>query len=98
MCACGALLRPDVVWIGESLPAASCAQVDDYFHESWIDVALVIGTEATFSYIGDWAPRAKRSGALLVEINPNPTVLTPYVDVKLQEKAGAILGEINKRL
>lgn len=97
-CACGALLRPDVVWIGESLPAASCAQVDDYFRESWIDVALVIGTEATFSYIGDWALRAKRSGALLVEINPNPTVLTPYVDVKLQGRAGAILGEIKKRL
>ena len=97
-CACGALLRPDVVWIGESLPAASRAQVEDYFHESWIDVALVIGTEATFSYIGDWALRAKRSGALLVEINPNPTVLTSYVDVKLQGKAGEILGEINKRL
>lgn len=97
-CACGALLRPGVVWIGESLPTAPCAQVDDYFHQSWIDVALVIGTEATFSYIGDWALRAKRSGALLVEINPNPTVLTQYVDVKLQGKAGEVLEEIRKRL
>ncbi|HXH48302.1 MAG TPA: NAD-dependent protein deacylase [Terriglobia bacterium] len=97
-CACGGLLRPGVVWFGEALPATACAQVEDYFHKSWIDVALVIGTEATFSYIGDWALRAKRSGALLVEINPSPTVLTQYVDVKLEGKAGEILQEVKKGL
>jgi NAD-dependent protein deacetylase/lipoamidase len=97
-CACGGLLRPGVVWFGEALPPVACAQVEDYFHKSWIDVALVIGTEASFSYIGDWALRAKRSGALLVEINPNPTVLTQYVDVKLQGKAGQILEEVEKGL
>jgi NAD-dependent deacetylase len=97
-CDCGGLLRPGVVWFGESLPPVACAQVEDYFHQSWIDVALVIGTEATFSYIHDWALRAKRSGAMLVEINPKPTDLTSYVDVRLQGKAGQILQEVEKGL
>lgn len=97
-CDCGGLLRPGVVWFGEALPPSACALVEDYFHRSWIDVALVIGTEATFSYICDWALRAKRSGALLVEINPSPTVLTQFVDVKLQGKAGQILEELKKGL
>jgi NAD-dependent deacetylase len=34
---------------------------------------------------------AKRSGALLVEVNPEPTPLTSGVDVFLQGTAGSIL-------
>ena len=84
--------------LAATTPAAACAQVEDYFRQTWIDVALVIGTEATFSYIGDWALRAKRSGSLLVEINPSPTVLTPFTDVRLEGKAGEILKEVGKGL
>lgn len=97
-CACGGILRPGVVWFGESLPPDASAHVDDYLRHTHIDVALVIGTEATFGYIGDWALRANRSEALLVEINPNPTVLSPYADVRLQGKAGEILEEVKKGL
>lgn len=98
ICACGGLLRPGVVWFDEYLPPAACAQIEDYFGHTKIDVALVVGTEATFDYIQEWALRAKRSGALLVEINPGETVLTPQVDVRLQGKAGDILGEIQTPL
>ena len=96
ICACGGLLRPGVVWFGESLPSDAYSQIEEYLRQTQVDVALVIGTEAVFGYIRDWAWRAKRSGALLVEINPNPTVLTPDVDVMLQGKAGQILGEVEK--
>ena len=97
-CACGGILRPGVVWFDEGLPADACAQIEEYFSKIVIDVALVVGTEATFDYIQNWALRAKRSGALLVEINPSRTVLTPHVDVQLEGKAGEILGEIQERL
>ena len=97
-CNCGGILRPGVVWFGESLPPDACAHIDDYLRHTRIDVALVIGTEATFGYIGDWALRAKRLGALLVEINPNPTVLSPSADVRLQGKAGEILAEVKRGL
>jgi NAD-dependent deacetylase len=97
-CNCGGILRPGVVWFGESLPPDACARVDDYLHQTRVDVALVIGTEAIFGYISDWALRAKRSGALLVEINPNATVLSQYVDVKLPGKAGQILEVVEKTL
>jgi len=86
------------VWFDEDLPPAACAQIDEYFNKTKIDVALVVGTEATFEYIRDWALSAKHSGALLVEINPNLTVLSPYADVRLQGKAGEILGEMQRQL
>jgi NAD-dependent deacetylase len=95
-CACGGLLRPGVVWFDEELPSAACEEIENYLRHTKIDVVLVIGTEVTFDYIQDWALRAKRSGALLVEINPTETRLTPYVDVRLEGKAGEILQEIVK--
>jgi NAD-dependent protein deacetylase/lipoamidase len=97
-CDCGGILRPGVVWFGEALPPTACAQVEDYLGHTRVDVVLIIGTEATFSYIGDWALRAKRAGALLVEINPNRTVLSPYADVRFDGKAGQILEQVTKGL
>jgi len=95
-CACGGILRPGVVWFDEDIPPAACAEIEAYFRRVKIDMVLVIGTEATFDYIRDWALRAKNSGALLVEINPSETALTPYVDVRVGGKAGEILAEIEK--
>jgi NAD-dependent deacetylase len=98
LCTCGAILRPGVVWFDEELPSAECSQIEEYFEQTKIDVALLVGTEATFDYIRNWALRAQHSGALLVEINLNATVLSTSVDVRLQGKAGEILGEIQRQL
>jgi NAD-dependent protein deacetylase/lipoamidase len=93
-CECGGLLRPGVVWFGEQLPAEALATIDAYFDRIDPEVVLVIGTEAVFGYIQSWAAGANRRGGLLVEINPSPTVLTPYANVSLQGRAGEILGSI----
>lgn len=98
VCACGGMLRPGVVWFNEMLPTAPVRQVEQYLHQTRIDVAFVIGTEATFYYIREWAVRAKGMGALLVEINPRRTPLTPYANVWLRQKAGEVLEEIRKAL
>jgi NAD-dependent deacetylase len=95
ICECGGILRPGVVWFDEDLPPDACAEIEDYFRHTKVEVVLVVGTEATFDYIREWALRAKRSGALVVEINPGETVLSRQVDVRLQGKAGEILGEIH---
>jgi len=60
--------------------------VDDRF-----DVALVIGTEATFDYIREWARRARAGGAQLIEMNPKETALTPFVDSRLAQPTGEAL-------
>jgi NAD-dependent deacetylase len=98
ICECGGILRPGVVWFDEDLPPDACAQIEEYFRHTHVDVVLVVGTEATFDYIREWALRAKPAGALVVEINPGETVLTPQVDVRLQGKAGEVLREIQERL
>jgi NAD-dependent deacetylase len=87
-----------VVWFNEMLPRTPVAQVEEYLRQTRIEVAFVIGTEATFSYIREWAVRAKGVGALLVEINPRRTPLTPYAHVIFRKKAGEILDEMMKEL
>ena len=86
---CKGRIRPDVVWFGEMLP-----------EEEWeaavraagaAEVFLSIGTSAVVYPAASLPVMAKRSGALLVEINPEPTPLTPDVDVFLQGTAGSIL-------
>jgi NAD-dependent deacetylase len=89
---CGGLIRPDVVWFGEALPQDVYKSALQSARES--DVCFVVGTSAVV-YPAAYVPyEAKRSGAFLVEINLNPTELTPTADLFLPGKAGEVLPEI----
>jgi NAD-dependent deacetylase len=87
---CDALLRPAVVWFGEILPTAPIVRIEEFL-DGGVDVALVIGTEATFGYIQGFALAARRAGALLVEVNPGETPLSDVADVRLRGPAGEVL-------
>jgi NAD-dependent deacetylase len=87
--ACGGLVRPDVVWFGEPLP-----------EEEWesgvrasvsADCFLSIGTSSVVYPAASLPLAAKRSGAFLVEVNPEPTPLTEIADEFLQGAAGEVL-------
>ena len=86
---CGGLLRPDVVWFGESLPRAEL--------ESAVEVARAcqvffsIGTSGTVQPAASLAYAARNRGAVVVEINAEPTQLTEKVDFALHSKSGEIL-------
>lgn len=88
---CGGLLRPNIVWFDEELPYAEVDRIEDYFKKKNTDIVLSIGTESTFDYIREYALRAQDRGALLVEVNPDKTKLTPATDVHLAGRAGEIL-------
>ena len=89
LCECGSPVRPDVVLFGEMLPqgayergaaaAASC------------DVFLTIGTSALVYPAAMLPEIARKSGAVVVEVNPEGTPLTAMCDVSLRGKAGEIL-------
>jgi NAD-dependent deacetylase len=89
--ACGGMFRPDIVWFGESLPqdalsaAASAAQR--------ADVLIVVGTSGQVQPAASLATMAPR-GALVVEINPEETPLSPYAHVRLRGKASEILPRL----
>jgi NAD-dependent deacetylase len=87
---CHALLRPAVVWFGEMLPGTPLARVEGFIHGG-VDLALVVGTEATFGYIQGFALAARQAGALLVEVNPGRTLLSDAVDARIEGPAGVVL-------
>jgi NAD-dependent deacetylase len=85
------MLRPGVVWFGESLHSAVLRRVEKFVTTPNCALVLVIGTTATFSYIVDWALRAHSAGGLLVEINPEETPLSRLADVTYRERAAGVL-------
>ncbi len=93
---CGGRLRPAVVWFGEMLPTEPLERVQEFIDDG-VELALVIGTEASFGYIQGIARLAQRAGALLVEVNPSRTVLSDVVDVRIGGAAGAVLSRVAVR-
>jgi NAD-dependent deacetylase len=87
--ACGQLLRPAVVWFGESLPRAIWNAAEQAVGEA--DVLLVVGTSAVVYPAAGLATQARQLGRPVIEINLDPTPLTDDVDLSLQGPAGSIL-------
>jgi NAD-dependent deacetylase len=86
---CGGPLRPDVVWFNENLPHDTFARAAEASRRC--EVFLSIGTSALVYPAAALPLDALEAGALLVEINPNPTPLTSKADFFLQGPSGKIL-------
>lgn len=69
-CACGAWLRPDVVWFGEALPAGPLEAAAGA--AASCDVLLAIGTSGVVYPAASLAPLAMANGAHVVVVNPDP--------------------------
>lgn len=93
---CGALLRPHVVWFGESLDASILQSA--FALSSSCEVMFVVGTSAVVQPAASLPLSAGESGATVVEINPDPTPITAYVDFSFRGKAGEILPQIDEAL
>ena len=89
---CGALLRPGVVWFGESLPYDALDKVEDWLRKC--DLMFVIGTSGVVQPAASFAFVAKHNDAKVIEINIQPTPITEIADIFLQGKAGEILPQI----
>ena len=87
-CACGTVLRPDVVWFGEMLPAAAVEQAVAAAQEA--EVVLVIGTSSLVYPAAALPEMARAAGAFVVEINTETTPLTASADVSLRGPAAEI--------
>ncbi len=77
-CPCGALLRPDVVWFGEPLPAGALVAAQEAVLSC--DLMLVIGTSGVVHPAASLPLWAKQGGAYLIEINVQPTPISAYAD------------------
>lgn len=76
--ACGALLRPDVVWFGEPLPPAAWRQALEAAQQA--EIFLVIGTSGIVEPAASLPRLARAHGARIIEFNVEETPLTPLAD------------------
>ncbi|MCK4461608.1 MAG: NAD-dependent deacylase [candidate division Zixibacteria bacterium] len=93
---CGGRIRPDVVWFGEMLDTDIISTAFRVSEES--DVFLSIGTSAIVHPAASLPMMAKRSGATLIEINPERTPLTELADFYVSAKSGEFLPPLVKQL
>jgi NAD-dependent deacetylase len=92
-CACGGVLRPDVVLFGEMIDPHLLQR--SQMLSAGCDVMLVVGTSATVEPAASLPVIAKHSGAFIIEINPEPTPLTHRIsDVTLLGSAGEIMEKM----
>lgn len=93
---CGSYLRPDVVWFGEGLPEEILLQANQVAQAS--HVFFSIGTSAVVYPAAALPMQARRNGAVIVEVNPVETPLTPDADFVLRAAAGEALPALVKRM
>ena len=93
---CGGLLRPDVVWFEEAMPETEMELAAEA--SATCDVFLSIGTSTVVYPAAALPSEAVRSGATVVEINPQPTPFTPRAHFALAGAAGVVLPELMKAL
>jgi NAD-dependent deacetylase len=93
---CGGLLRPDVVWFEEQLPEAAMERAATA--STTCDVFFSIGTAAVVYPAAALPGDALRHGAVVVEINPQPTPLTDRAHFVLTGSAGEVLPELLRAL
>lgn len=92
--ACGGLLRPDVVWFGEALPRAALEEAVQAARKC--ELFFSVGTSGVVQPAASLAFAAHNRGAMVVEVNMEPTPLTPKADYFLQGRSGEVLPELVK--
>jgi NAD-dependent deacetylase len=93
---CGGMVRPGVVWFGESLNPAVLSQATDA--AAGADVFLTIGTSSVVYPAAGLVHHAKHRGAFTVEINTEATAVSSDVDVSLIGPAAEILVQLDHAL
>ena len=92
LCNCKNILRPNVVWFGESLP-------QDIWHAamqqaSSCDVMVVVGTSLAVSPANLLPIYAKQNGATLIEVNPEETLMSGNMDLSIRSSAANALPKL----
>ena len=95
-CACGAWLRPDVVWFGEALDVSAIETAIAVAEAA--DLIFVVGTSAVVYPVAALPQIARRRGARIVEVNVEETPLTMVADAVLRGPAAEVLPAVERAL
>lgn len=86
---CGGWLRPDVVWFGEMLDPGRLRAAEQAV--TGAEALLVVGTSGLVYPAAGLPQQARRAGARVIVVNPQPTELDPVADVVVAGAAGVVL-------
>ena len=89
LCKCGNILRPDVVWFGESLPQDVWQKA--IIFSSQCDLMIIVGTSLVVSPANTLAIYAKQNNAKLIEINPEKTEMSSEMDLIIRNTSARAL-------
>ncbi|OGL48866.1 MAG: NAD-dependent deacylase [Candidatus Schekmanbacteria bacterium RIFCSPHIGHO2_02_FULL_38_11] len=96
MCECGKMLRPHIVWFGESLDSEDIKISYEAIEKC--ELFFSVGTSALVQPAASFAMIAKENSACVVEINRDPTPISDLVDYSVMGRAGEILPELVEKL
>lgn len=66
---CGELLRPGVVWFGESLSMMTIDKIDNFLQQGKVDLILVVGTSGTVYPANSYVERVRLQGGKVAVFN-----------------------------
>jgi NAD-dependent deacetylase len=89
---CGNILRPDVVWFGEPLPQNVWQKA--IAHANSCDVMIIAGTSLVVSPANTLPLYAKQNGAMLIEVNPDKTIMSDDMDYTLRTTSAKGLPQL----
>jgi NAD-dependent deacetylase len=89
---CGGLVRPDVVWFGEFLPAALLDEARQ--SATQCDLMLVVGTSGVVYPAAELPLLAQASGAAVIDVNPEAGPISELADLFLQGAGGVLLPQL----
>jgi len=89
---CGALVRPHIVWFGETLDAEDVARSEEALMSC--EVLLIVGTSGIVYPAASFAAVAKSAGAFVVEVDVEAKPKSPAVDVALRGRAAEVVPQL----
>ena len=94
--ACGNLVRPGVVWFGETLPAAALQAAQEAMGRC--ELLLVVGTSGAVWPAAGLAGEARRFGATVAIVNPEPSAIDDDAHFLLRGTAATVLPALAERV
>jgi len=92
LCKCGNILRPDVVWFGESLPQDVWQNAINFARKC--DLMIIAGTSLVVAPANTLPIYAKQNNATLIEINPEKTEMSDRMDLVIRNTCAKSLPKL----
>ena len=89
---CGGIMRPDVVWFGEALPAGALERAAEKARAC--DAMIIAGTSLAVAPANMLPGEARAGGAVLVDVNPEGGPMSHMMDAEVRGGAAAMLPRL----